>query len=120
MDSSGSSADERERGNTADAIDPSASSPDHVLNKFDPWNPYILAVFVASASVWLFTGMNMMVSAWVTGYCLVAPIAYLLPYWRSLLVACSFPAVIFGVLYFFFLPESFHYMASTPLFSFFI
>jgi hypothetical protein len=46
------------------------------------------------------------------GYCLVAPIAYFLPYWRSLVFACSFPAAIFGALLFFFLPESFHYMVS--------
>ncbi|KAI6219510.1 MFS-1-like domain-containing protein [Aphelenchoides fujianensis] len=113
MDSSGSSADERERGNTADAIDPSASSPDHVLNKFDPWNPYILAVFVASASmVSAFSvadvcasndkncvpnnnTINAEVGDWLLpggADRLPAPVLAL-----SLLVACSFPAVIFGV-----------------------
>lgn len=48
----------------------------------------------------------------VLGYCLVAPIAYVFPYWRSLLFACSLPSAIFGIILFFNLPESFHYMVS--------
>lgn len=52
---------------------------------------------------------------WVTGYCLVAPIAYVLPYWRSLLVACSLPSVIVSVIFFFTVPESFHFMVTKGM-----
>ncbi|KAI6181492.1 putative transporter [Aphelenchoides besseyi] len=220
-------------------------NPDDVLDKFSLWNPYILFVFIAASSVWLFSGPNMMVSAftiadvcasndlnclpnnntingefnlvgskryladwttsmylfgntigaafvaritdykgrrivmtislflmgcfgvigsfmrniyllmilrflqgmcfpgagipgwniayestpkslriyttfcfgtmWVTGYCLVAPLAMLFPYWRTLMVACSFPSVVAGVVYFFTVPESFHYMVHTGM-----
>ncbi|CAD5205828.1 unnamed protein product [Bursaphelenchus okinawaensis] len=50
--------------------------------------------------------------AWVIGYCIVGPLAYLIPYWRHLVVVASFPSCILGVIYWFTIPESYHYMVS--------
>ncbi|KAI6231379.1 putative transporter [Aphelenchoides besseyi] len=210
-------------------------TPDDVLDKFKPWNPYILFVFICASSVWLFSGPNIMVSSfavdegaantinaefnltgtrryladwttsayllgntvgaavvaritdykgrtnvvaislffmgvfgcvgalmnsiyllmlmrflqgfcffgtgacafnlayestpkslriyttfffgtqWVFGYCIVAPLALLFPYWRTLMIACSIPPAIAGIVLWFVLPESFHFMVQQGM-----
>uniref|UniRef100_A0A915DFD6 Major facilitator superfamily (MFS) profile domain-containing protein n=1 Tax=Ditylenchus dipsaci TaxID=166011 RepID=A0A915DFD6_9BILA len=49
---------------------------------------------------------------WVAGYCLVGPLAYWLPDWRQLIIATSSPILLFALIYFFTIPESFHYLVS--------
>uniref|UniRef100_A0A1I8AEA2 MFS domain-containing protein n=1 Tax=Steinernema glaseri TaxID=37863 RepID=A0A1I8AEA2_9BILA len=51
-------------------------------------------------------------SAWVAGYCALAPFAYVIHTWRWLMVASSIPALVVGVFYIFALPESFHFLVS--------
>uniref|UniRef100_A0A1I7SIW3 MFS domain-containing protein n=1 Tax=Bursaphelenchus xylophilus TaxID=6326 RepID=A0A1I7SIW3_BURXY len=51
-------------------------------------------------------------AAWVVGYCIISPLAYLIPYWRHLVVVASFPSCVLGVFYYFTIPESYHYMVS--------
>lgn len=50
---------------------------------------------------------------WVLGYCVISPMAYLLPNWRWLIFAASAPSVLLGLLYLYILPESFHWLASN-------
>ncbi|KAI6182570.1 putative transporter [Aphelenchoides bicaudatus] len=50
---------------------------------------------------------------WVVGYCLLAPIAYAFPNWRHLIIAASLPSLLYAILLFFVMPESFHFLAST-------
>ena len=47
---------------------------------------------------------------WVVGYCAVAGIAYILPNWQHLMLAISIPSVIFGILFWFTIPESFQFL----------
>uniref|UniRef100_A0A915D4Y3 Uncharacterized protein n=1 Tax=Ditylenchus dipsaci TaxID=166011 RepID=A0A915D4Y3_9BILA len=49
---------------------------------------------------------------WTVGYCAVGPLAYWLRHWRYLMLAVSGPIMIFGLLYYFILPESFHFLIS--------
>ncbi|KAH7707510.1 sugar transporter [Aphelenchoides avenae] len=48
--------------------------------------------------------------AWVFGYVAVAPLAYIFPCWRSLIIATSAPCIVFAVAYVFWLPESFQFL----------
>jgi hypothetical protein len=36
---------------------------------------------------------------WVIGYCLIGPMAYLLPNWRWLAFSASIPSLLFGLFY---------------------
>ncbi|KAL3088696.1 hypothetical protein niasHT_023314 [Heterodera trifolii] len=49
--------------------------------------------------------------AWVFGYCLIAPMAYFTSNWRLLVVLVSAPSLLFVVIFYFTIPESFHYLA---------
>uniref|UniRef100_A0A914IDF3 Major facilitator superfamily (MFS) profile domain-containing protein n=1 Tax=Globodera rostochiensis TaxID=31243 RepID=A0A914IDF3_GLORO len=50
--------------------------------------------------------------AWVLGYCLVAPMAYFIPNWRLLITMVSAPSLLFVIIFYFTVPESFHYLVS--------
>lgn len=50
---------------------------------------------------------------WVVGYVILAPICYIFPLWRHQLIASSLPCLVFGVLYYFIIPESFHFLVSN-------
>ncbi|KAI3410485.1 hypothetical protein GPALN_004586 [Globodera pallida] len=50
--------------------------------------------------------------AWVLGYCLVAPMAYFVPNWRLLITMVSAPSLLFVIIFYFTVPESFHYLVS--------
>uniref|UniRef100_A0A915ERI2 Uncharacterized protein n=1 Tax=Ditylenchus dipsaci TaxID=166011 RepID=A0A915ERI2_9BILA len=47
---------------------------------------------------------------WVVGYCAVGPLAYWLPNWRQLIFTTSAPMLLFALVYYFTIPESFHYL----------
>ncbi|KAI1721631.1 sugar transporter domain-containing protein [Ditylenchus destructor] len=49
---------------------------------------------------------------WVLGYCAVGPLAYWLPNWHQLIIAVSAPLLVFAAIYYFVIPESFHYLVS--------
>ncbi|KAI6174595.1 putative transporter [Aphelenchoides bicaudatus] len=49
---------------------------------------------------------------WVIGYSILSPVAYFIRSWRYLMLATSAPSLIFGILYSFFIPESFHFLVS--------
>uniref|UniRef100_A0A7I4Y840 MFS domain-containing protein n=1 Tax=Haemonchus contortus TaxID=6289 RepID=A0A7I4Y840_HAECO len=49
--------------------------------------------------------------AWVTGYCLVTPLAMLAPNWRWLIFFVSVPQLFTATLCYFFVPESLHFLA---------
>jgi hypothetical protein len=49
---------------------------------------------------------------WVTGYCLLAPISYYFPNWKILMIFASLPSLLFGILFYFVIPESFHFMVT--------
>uniref|UniRef100_A0A915DQD1 Organic cation transporter n=1 Tax=Ditylenchus dipsaci TaxID=166011 RepID=A0A915DQD1_9BILA len=49
---------------------------------------------------------------WVVGYCAVGPLAYWLPNWRQLIFTTSAPMLLFALVYYFTVPESFHYLVS--------
>ncbi|TKR96416.1 hypothetical protein L596_010433 [Steinernema carpocapsae] len=49
---------------------------------------------------------------WVFGYCALAPIAYYIHDWRWVTVVSSIPAVLAGIVYYFTIPESFHFLVS--------
>ncbi|CAI4224451.1 unnamed protein product [Auanema sp. JU1783] len=49
---------------------------------------------------------------WVIGYCLVAPLALIVPDWRYIQFIISIPSVLFGILMFFTLPESFSFLIA--------
>jgi hypothetical protein len=72
------STDDEMPNSETSSMDSVSDSPDHVLNKFGkfrnfeisnnfplsaPTNPYILGVFICSSTVWLFSGLTMMFSA---------------------------------------------------------
>ncbi|KAI6176333.1 MFS domain-containing protein [Aphelenchoides bicaudatus] len=52
---------------------------------------------------------------WVTGYCIVGPVAYFLPNWRHLMLACSIPSIFSSIAYWIVVPESFHFMMSKKM-----
>lgn len=47
---------------------------------------------------------------WVTGYCAVAGIAYFLPNWQHFMLATSLPIILFAVIFWLTIPESFQYL----------
>uniref|UniRef100_A0A0M3HRM4 MFS domain-containing protein n=1 Tax=Ascaris lumbricoides TaxID=6252 RepID=A0A0M3HRM4_ASCLU len=47
---------------------------------------------------------------WVIGYCALAPMAYFLTSWRTLLLASTLPAGITCIFFFFVVPESLHFL----------
>jgi OCT family organic cation transporter-like MFS transporter 4/5 len=49
---------------------------------------------------------------WVVGYFALTPLAYFIHGWRKLIFFASLPSVIFGSIYYFFIPESFHWLVS--------
>ncbi|CAI4228267.1 unnamed protein product [Auanema sp. JU1783] len=55
----------------------------------------------------LFFGLS-----WVLGYCLVAPLAYFAPTWRSLIMLSVSPLLLYAVLGFLFVPETLHFLVS--------
>ncbi|CAD5209869.1 unnamed protein product [Bursaphelenchus okinawaensis] len=50
---------------------------------------------------------------WVVGYFVLAPLCYYLVSWRHQIIGSSLPALVIGILYYFFVPESFHFMVSN-------
>ncbi|CAD5223031.1 unnamed protein product [Bursaphelenchus okinawaensis] len=50
---------------------------------------------------------------WVAGYVLVAPLCYFLPYWRHQVLFGSLPCALAAILYYFTVPESFHFAVSN-------
>ncbi|WKY04228.1 hypothetical protein Q1695_005309 [Nippostrongylus brasiliensis] len=49
---------------------------------------------------------------WVAGYCVVTPIALLLPSWRAVQFVTSIPTLLFGVVMLVLLPESFGFLVT--------
>uniref|UniRef100_A0A914DFN4 Major facilitator superfamily (MFS) profile domain-containing protein n=1 Tax=Acrobeloides nanus TaxID=290746 RepID=A0A914DFN4_9BILA len=49
---------------------------------------------------------------WVLGYCMVAVIAYFLPDWRYIMLGVSIPSCVFGIIFWFTIPESFHFLVE--------
>ncbi|KAI6241229.1 MFS domain-containing protein [Aphelenchoides fujianensis] len=47
---------------------------------------------------------------WVLGYCALAPLAFYFPHWRTIMVGASLPSLICAGIFFFVLPESFHWL----------
>ncbi|KAI6171671.1 putative transporter [Aphelenchoides besseyi] len=47
---------------------------------------------------------------WVFGYCITAACAYLVTHWRYLLIVISTPPLVFSAIYYFTIPESFHFL----------
>ncbi|CAD5232575.1 unnamed protein product [Bursaphelenchus xylophilus] len=50
---------------------------------------------------------------WVVGYVLVAPLCYYVTYWRHQILVASLPCVISAIVYYFTIPESFHFAVSN-------
>lgn len=48
-------------------------------------------------------------SMWVLGYCILAPMDYLLQSWRHLMLALSVPSILYSIGIWAWAPESFHY-----------
>lgn len=49
---------------------------------------------------------------WVLGYCSLAPVAYYFPTWRQLMIAASLPSLLYAILLYFVMPDSFHFMVT--------
>lgn len=49
---------------------------------------------------------------WIVGYCILAPISYYFSTWRFLMIFASLPSLLFGILFYFVLPDSFHFMIT--------
>ncbi|CAD5223369.1 unnamed protein product [Bursaphelenchus okinawaensis] len=52
---------------------------------------------------------------WIIGYVAVAPLCYYVTYWRHQILITSFPSIIATLIYFFTIPESFHFTISNGL-----
>ncbi|CAD5213578.1 unnamed protein product [Bursaphelenchus xylophilus] len=52
---------------------------------------------------------------WVVGYFVLAPICYFFVSWRHQIIASSLPSLVCAIGYYFFLPESFHFMVSKGM-----
>lgn len=48
-------------------------------------------------------------------FSIVGPVAYLLPNWRHLMLACSIPSILSSIAYWLIVPESFHFMMSKKM-----
>ena len=49
---------------------------------------------------------------WVIGYCSIALIAFIFPNWHHMVLVSSIPSLILAILFFFTIPESFHFLVE--------